>query len=195
MIFLIIKVATDWMHSVDHNGKLIEECITISSAWSQAVAFRISPSKPELFEVSTTAGYLQPFQSLRIPLSSSKKISPDDFQATITVDIAIAEEEDQEEFSSAELFWERSHVKSSSRIISCECARKGDVEDEDTFAESSVNNASSSRPPKIHPPRGHILDLMVKNVSKDDPLNHEEKEVSRNCFSCRHKKINLVYRN
>jgi hypothetical protein len=77
----------------------------------------------------------------------------------------------------ADLFWLQNRVIFSTRIVTCECVNegKGDNALEDSPAGGDGSSPAHS---KVHPPRGHILNLMIKNVSKNDPLTSSEKEVS-----------------
>jgi hypothetical protein len=133
-----------------------------------------------VLSLPTTTGYLQPFQSLRIPVTSLHSVSAATFHVSINVDIATSDDDSQEEFPSAHLFWTQSkHLNYTTRIITCECVKEGE-----SGLEDSDNNKQVSSPvqPKVHPPRGHILNLMIKNVSKDDPLTATEKEVSEDAY-------------
>lgn len=161
---------------VDTHGMLIEECVTISSAWSKTIAFRITPSVGDVLSIPTAAGYLQPFQSLRIPVTSLHSVSAATFHVSISVDIATSDEESQEDYPTAALFWTQKRLIYSSRIVTCVCVQEGDTGLEESGAVDH-KKTSTPGPSKVHPPTGHILNLMVKNVSKDDPLNADEKEV------------------
>lgn len=170
------------LYVVDSHGRLIEECLTISSAWSEPIAFRIKPSVVGVLSLPTSSGFLQPFQSIRIPVSSLKSVTAATFRMSINVDVApydadIAKESD-DFASSSDLFWVNHRRHHTTRIITCECMKEGDAEPDSKDASShDRQRGSSPGHSTVHPPRGHILNLMVKNVSKDDPLTSSEKEV------------------
>ena len=173
------------VYTVDSHGRLIEECLTISSAWSEVIVFRVTPSIEDTFSLPTTSGFLLPFQSLRIPVSSVQKVCPATFHATINIDIAAFDDDMDDEYdgddtaAAAALFWMQKRPKHTTRIVTCECIKQGEL-DSDTDNLPSSRGQSSPPHSKVHPPRGHVLDLMVKNVSKNDPLTSGEKEVRNN---------------
>lgn len=163
---------------MDSHGRLIEECLTISSAWSETIVFRIKPSTPDVLSLPTSAGFLTPFQSLRIPVTSVQSVNPATFHISINVDIAAYDESsaasDEEDTVTAELYWLNKPPRNyTSRIIICECMKEGEA-NSDIDADRRKDEYVQS---KVHPPKGHILNLMIKNVSKDDPLTSGEKEV------------------
>lgn len=112
-------------------------------------------------------------------MTSLHSVSATTFHISISVDISTCDEDSKEDYPTADLFWTQKRINYTTRIITCACVKEGDtgLEDSDMSESNNTNTSRPSTPSKVHPPRGHILNLMVKNVSKDDPLNSNEKEV------------------
>lgn len=139
-----------------------EDVIIISSAWAKCVAFKITSSAPHIFTISSTQGFLPPCQSTRVAVRLATNTPNLSTKPSFYVSLQEATTQDLQA-NSPEIFW--SENEPGVRIhVSCDINRH-DEEDEHYLADSHL------------PPTGHIMDLMVKNVSKGDPLTREEAQV------------------
>jgi hypothetical protein len=130
------------------------------------IAFQIAPSHPNLFNISILEGFVPPCESRKIPITLDPfTANRRNFSCSFTVNIAQTDDRDLE--GSPKLFW-RMNPKFFSKSLHCE------VNFRDTFPQPIESDLETDN---ISLPRGHILDLMIKNVSKDNRLTSEEAEV------------------
>jgi hypothetical protein len=153
----------------DRNHQFNNDYIIISSAWLHGIAFQILPSMSRVFEVSTYEGFVPPCESRRIPIIfNSKQGNRRNLTASFTVNIAEASDRDLID-NDPELFW-RLNPKFFSKTLPCEVNLRETMPPSNS--DTDIDHIES-----LALPRGHILDLMIKNVSKDSPLSAEEAEV------------------
>jgi hypothetical protein len=162
----------------DRNHQFNNDYIIISSAWLHGIAFQILPSMSREFEVSVSEGFVPPCESRRIPVIFNSKGIKRNLTAFFTVNIAEASDRDLID-NDPELFW-RLNPKFFSKALPCEVNLR-----ETLPSDTDVDHT-------LAVPRGHILDLMIKNVSKDSPLSPEEAEVRRIYF---HSLFLILHRN
>eukprot|EP00602_Paraphysomonas_sp_CaronLab_P011872 CAMPEP_0185041078 /NCGR_PEP_ID=MMETSP1103-20130426/39920_1 /TAXON_ID=36769 /ORGANISM="Paraphysomonas bandaiensis, Strain Caron Lab Isolate" /LENGTH=167 /DNA_ID=CAMNT_0027580657 /DNA_START=6 /DNA_END=506 /DNA_ORIENTATION=+ len=145
------------------NDPNAEDFIIISSAWSEYTAYRITVSAASVFRVPKSEGYLPPCQSVRIPVHLKHMAVPADGNVKFAVDLADVKESDVDE-DDPQAFWLRTEPVVR-RSITCEFTQDN-TDDKSSHGGSLASHAHTSRTSaSVLPPKGHVLDLMVKNVS------------------------------
>jgi hypothetical protein len=154
----------------DRQNQFKTDSIVISSAWLHGIAFQIIPSHSNLFNLPIYEGFVPPCESRKIPITFDPfAANRRNLKCSFVVNIAQISERDQLE-DHPKLFWRR-NTKFFSKTLNCE------VNFRETFGNPSAAAESDLETDNISFPRGHILELMIKNVSKDNRLTSDEAEV------------------